>query len=438
MSTRAYLSIGEVLVLLRDEFPDITISKIRFLESQGLVDPERTPSGYRKFYDDDVARLRWVLRQQREHFLPLKVIKGRLEAGLVDADQPVAPAPPVGAGMPSPGPAAGAMAAPSATAAPSAAAPSATGTLTWTEANPSQQPEVVVPVAVDGGGAPVDGFPRSADLGNDGPVAAAAERRGRATRRSSASPGAAVPGGGGAALPGFELAGDPIVAPGRQSTGPDGGLRPGGLPGGGFLGAGMADVDAGAGEAFHRLAASGEPMASPQAAGGPRPRGASRPAHDAGRAPRQRPADRGPGRPGQAPRAGAAPGSAAGGGVGWTIDEVAAASGLTVAAAEELVAFGLLRGRTVAGATYFDDDELAVAQVAGAFAQFGVEARHLRLHKHAAEREVGFIEQVVLPLVKQRNPEAQERAAATAGELAELGQRLRAALVRRALRDLVG
>ena len=55
-------SIGEVLALLRDEFPDITISKIRFLESQGLVDPERTPSGYRKFYDDDVERLRWILR----------------------------------------------------------------------------------------------------------------------------------------------------------------------------------------------------------------------------------------------------------------------------------------------------------------------------------------------------------------------------------------
>src|SRR5207248_4075523 len=75
---RAYLSIGEVLTLLQEEFPDVTISKIRFLESQGLLDPERTPSGYRKFYDTDVERLRWILRQQREHFLPLKVIKGRL------------------------------------------------------------------------------------------------------------------------------------------------------------------------------------------------------------------------------------------------------------------------------------------------------------------------------------------------------------------------
>src|SRR5207249_8268734 len=79
VADRPYLSIGEVLNLLRDEFPDITISKIRFLESQGLLDPERTPSGYRKFYEDDVDRLRWILRQQREHFLPLKVIKGRLQ-----------------------------------------------------------------------------------------------------------------------------------------------------------------------------------------------------------------------------------------------------------------------------------------------------------------------------------------------------------------------
>src|SRR4029077_15217311 len=78
LAERAHLSIGEVLSLLREEFADITISKIRFLESQGLIDPERTPSGYRKFYDEDVDRLRWILRQQREHFLPLKVIKGRL------------------------------------------------------------------------------------------------------------------------------------------------------------------------------------------------------------------------------------------------------------------------------------------------------------------------------------------------------------------------
>ncbi len=88
MSARSYMSIGDVLTLLRQEFPDVTISKIRFLESQGLVNPERTPSGYRKFYEHDVERLRWVLRQQREHFLPLKVIKDRLDddAGGAEAE----------------------------------------------------------------------------------------------------------------------------------------------------------------------------------------------------------------------------------------------------------------------------------------------------------------------------------------------------------------
>ena len=79
-----YLSIGEVLALLLEEFPDVTISKIRFLESQGLIDPERTPSGYRKFYDGDVDRLRVILREQRENFLPLRVIRDRLESGEID------------------------------------------------------------------------------------------------------------------------------------------------------------------------------------------------------------------------------------------------------------------------------------------------------------------------------------------------------------------
>jgi DNA-binding transcriptional MerR regulator len=79
--TRNYQSIGEVLVAVKTEFPDITISKIRFLESEGLIEPERTPSGYRKFYADDVERLRSILRMQRDEYLPLKVIKERLLRG---------------------------------------------------------------------------------------------------------------------------------------------------------------------------------------------------------------------------------------------------------------------------------------------------------------------------------------------------------------------
>ena len=76
--TRNYQSIGEVLVSVKTEFPDITISKIRFLEAEGLIEPERTPSGYRKFYSHDVERLKSILRMQRDEYLPLKVIKERL------------------------------------------------------------------------------------------------------------------------------------------------------------------------------------------------------------------------------------------------------------------------------------------------------------------------------------------------------------------------
>lgn len=74
------MSIGAVLSVLRDEFPEVTISKIRFLESEGLVEPRRTPSGYRKFSANDVERLGHVLRMQRDHYLPLKVIREHLDA----------------------------------------------------------------------------------------------------------------------------------------------------------------------------------------------------------------------------------------------------------------------------------------------------------------------------------------------------------------------
>ena len=92
MSPEGHHSIGEVLALLQEEFPDVTISKIRFLEKEGLIDPERTPSGYRKFYDDDVACLRWILRQQRENYLPLKVIRERISSGAWQDDDAPDPA----------------------------------------------------------------------------------------------------------------------------------------------------------------------------------------------------------------------------------------------------------------------------------------------------------------------------------------------------------
>lgn len=78
-------SIGQVLSGLKGEFPDVSISKIRFLESEGLLAPQRAPSGYRRYADDDVRRLRYILTAQRDHYLPLRVIRDHLE--LIDAGQ---------------------------------------------------------------------------------------------------------------------------------------------------------------------------------------------------------------------------------------------------------------------------------------------------------------------------------------------------------------
>lgn len=86
------MSIGQVLAALRDDFPDVTISKIRFLETEGLVEPARAPSGYRRFTAADVERLRYVLGAQRDHYLPLKVIREHLDA----MDRGLEPARPLG------------------------------------------------------------------------------------------------------------------------------------------------------------------------------------------------------------------------------------------------------------------------------------------------------------------------------------------------------
>jgi DNA-binding transcriptional MerR regulator len=80
MTKQKQLTIGDVADLLQGEFPSVTISKLRFLESEGLIHPPRTASGYRSYREVDVERVRYILRQQRDHFLPLRVIKGKLSA----------------------------------------------------------------------------------------------------------------------------------------------------------------------------------------------------------------------------------------------------------------------------------------------------------------------------------------------------------------------
>jgi DNA-binding transcriptional MerR regulator len=98
---RAYYGIGEVLAQLSGEFPDVRISKIRFLESEGLIEPARSPSGYRRFSRHDVQRLRYILTAQRDHYLPLRVIKEKLDAadGAGDLDLPAGGSPGAGGSM---------------------------------------------------------------------------------------------------------------------------------------------------------------------------------------------------------------------------------------------------------------------------------------------------------------------------------------------------
>ena len=94
---RQTMSIGEVLGQLRVDFPDITLSKIRFWESEGLIEPERAPSGYRRFTGDDVARLRYICTMKRDHYLPLEVIKEQLDtldrgmSLVTDGERPITP-----------------------------------------------------------------------------------------------------------------------------------------------------------------------------------------------------------------------------------------------------------------------------------------------------------------------------------------------------------
>ncbi|WP_037568370.1 transcriptional regulator FtsR [Phaeacidiphilus oryzae] len=243
------LSIGAVLGVLRDAFPEVTISKIRFLEAEGLVEPQRTPSGYRKFSEADVERLAYVLRMQRDHYLPLRVIREHLDA-------------------------------------------------------------------IDRGEAP-PALPASASTGT-GPVAEA-EREATALAE----------------------------ALGQAGAGGEGGL------------------------------------------GGPA----------AGRLNRE---------------------------------ELLAEAGIGEPQLQEWESYGLVLPGPDGG---YDADMVHVSKLVAELGRFGLEARHLRAVKAAADREIGLVEQVVAPLRRHRNPQTRAHAAATARELATLSVRLHAALVQSGLRE---
>ena len=317
------MSIGEVLGILKPEFPDITVSKIRFLEGAGLVQPDRSASGYRKFSEDDVARLRFVLRAQRDQYLPLRVIRQRLS----DLDQ------------------VGGLAAKGA------------------------------PPADTGAGAD----PGATAAGPGGPAAGPG---------GQAAPGGPAPGGG---------RGGEAAAGLASGTGPPGAAPPPGLAPGAGAGAtpGAAAGAAGAG------GAAGVAGAQPAWTTG-------------------------------GVFAGAPPSDAQ-----FTRDELCRAAGATVEQLLELESFGLVsaRGSGERGAWYGGDD-LVLLRLARELGDYGLEARHLRMYKLFAEREAALFEQVVAPLVRQRNPEARARARDTIGALAQLGGRMRDLALRSAVHGL--
>jgi DNA-binding transcriptional MerR regulator len=415
---RSHLSIGEVLSLLQDEFPDVTISKIRFLESQGLLDPERTPSGYRKFYETDIERLRWILRQQKDHYLPLKVIKDRLD-DLGHEPEPPQPERRDRSDRSDRSDRRRRESERQRGRTRSAPAPFPIDERLVAQADPR------MPVAPD------DRLERERDR--------AERERDRADRERAAPDRRGerldLDGGGRPDHGDHELPGADDVRTGGRPTraGPPGPAGPVGPVNG------IAEPAPGQGPSPGAVppdglarSTNGTSQSAPAHAAPAHP-----PAPVPGPAPAPSPA-RAPAAPVVAPMTGAPDLDPPATPVSLTIEELAEASGMGVRDLRDLERFGLLEGHQVGDMTYYDGDALVVARTAAGFLQHGIEARHLRTYKVAVDREAGLFEQIVLPLLKQRNPEAHKRAARTLAELVHLGEVMRGVLLRRELRDNVG
>ena len=297
-----HLSIGEVLALLLEEFPDVTISKIRFLESQGLIDPERTASGYRKFYGDDVELLRCILREQRENYLPLRVIKDRIDSGEID---------------------------------PTNENPRPRGIKNvsdQTEPQPRSHP------SAGGVGRTATGD-RAADEEEVSGAALLFQRTDVASPPSEPD-----------ATPERVVATEPAAPP-------------------------------------------ASPTESTKAAGAVLP------------------------------------------GLLLNADELCAMAGLTRDQLDDLQSYGVVVSQSNRTEGPFDEDAVEIATISKRLLDAGLEARHLRGWRVAADREAGLLEQLIQPLLRQRNPEARAEAIARLQEFEQIGGRLRAALMRSALRQ---
>jgi DNA-binding transcriptional MerR regulator len=391
MTSRTYLSIGDVLTLLREEFPDVTISKIRFLESQGLVNPERSPSGYRKFFDHDVERLRWVLRQQREHFLPLKVIRDRLADGELDD-----PGADMGNGKPSE-PAYAAAGAPAAA---------------QTQEQPTKADQEAMARILEDASRRAARLPEEVQTRRGLQVVVEGETA--ATAAVEHSRGAA----GSAGAPVRAHAAQPTASAQPAASTHADATRPAGAP----RGAASKGARPANGTSLPRA----EPAAA-EARTGPPPPTEAKARKGATQATSGAPGGRTPD-----PMSGMATGAS------LSLEELCAASGLTAEEVAGLEGFGLIDCVAVAGIATYDEDALTVANLAAAFRAFGIEPRHLRLYRNAVEREMGLIEQVVIPLLRQRNPESRQRAVEGAEQLAALGQSMRSTLLRLSLRRHLG
>jgi hypothetical protein len=121
--------------------------------------------------------------------------------------------------------------------------------------------------------------------------------------------------------------------------------------------------------------------------------------------------------------------------VTMTMEELCRATGLSAREVADLERFGMITGRPLGAVTYYDEEALTVSRLAAGFRSHGVEARHLRMYKMAAQREVGLFEQLLLPLLRKRSGGARREAAELADELASLGDSLRATMLRQQLRD---
>ncbi len=312
---RPYLSIGDVLDILRDEFPEITISKIRFLESQGLINPERTPSGYRKFFEEDVERLKWVLRQQREHYLPLKVIKGKLEGRI----------------------------------------PHGTGDLT--------------------------------NVAGERPIQSV-----QTLHRQEESQNNQVGAPDGQYDSSRERAANINMPSSRQSM-QDTGIERTGNELGGERSTGEVRVEAERAEVHQsgtQRDIAGDEAVIPTSVYS----------------------------------------------VESSEPELVSGEGASSSVLKELESYGLISGERIGGVITYGTSDAEISSIASRIMEYGFEARHLKVFRHAVDREVSIIEQAIVPLLRQRNPKSLDKAKNSAKELLQLSEKLHGALMRAELNRL--